>query len=680
MKKIISTVTIFALFLSVFAGVNTTAGAETKTKTSGDFKYEVLSETDKTAEITDYTGSAESLEIPSTLDGYQITRIGDDAFYQYTGLTSVTIPDTVTSIGGWAFSRTGLTSVTIPDSVKEIDPFAFTHNSELESVVIGNHVLSIGKQAFYDGSKLMNISIPDSVTSIGDDAFGKTAYFEKEENWKEGVLYIGDCLISAKETVTSYEVKKEITVIADEAFDACENLTEITVEAENPNYEALDGVLFNKGKTNLIVYPVKNERTTYTIPDSVVTVSKYAFCGSTNLEEISIPNGVESIESGAFRNCPNLKNISIPASVKTLNAGAFDLCSSLKNINVDVQNTAYTTIDGVLFDKEVTTLLRFPEASEKQEYTIPDSVKVIDLGAFYKNNNLITVTIPKVVTEIGFFAFDGCKNLKSVTMSEGVTDIGMGAFYDCQKLESIKLPDSVSNIGFYTFANTKFYNTESNWENGVLYNNHILIDGSKVTSESYVIKEGTISIADSAFEECMNLKSVTVPKSVENIGYWAIGYGYIEGSGYSRIDGFKIYGYADSEASRYASEEGFEFVEIKEQTEQENTVTTKIMKPKTTTISKLQKGKKSLKVYWKKKSSVSGYQIQCSTSKKFAKSKTKTVTVKSNKAKTPSRTIKSLKAKKKYYVRVRTYKTVKVNGKSKKVYSSWSKVKSSKTK
>ena len=199
--------------------------------TSGDFEYQVLSETDKTCQITGYTGSATELTIPSKLDGYTVTSIGNYAFSFCTLLTSITIPNNVTSIGVGAFRDcASLTSIAIPDSVT-----------------------SIGGWAFINCALLTSMIIPNSVTSIGD-----------------------------------------------EAFSGCSSLTSVDVAAGNPNYISENGVLFNKAKTELIQYPAGKLDTSYTIPNSVTSISEGAFEDCAALTSITIPDSVTSIDNYAF--------------------------------------------------------------------------------------------------------------------------------------------------------------------------------------------------------------------------------------------------------------------------------------------------------------------------------------------------------------------------------------------
>ena len=332
----------------------------------GDFQYSVLE--DDTVEITDYNGSAETVDIPKTIDGKSVTSIGKYAFYYCSSLTSITIPDSVTSIGAQAFDGcTSLTSVTIPDSVTEIGDYAFQNCTSLTSVTIPDSVTSIGNWAFENCTSLTNITIPDSVTSIGDWAFR-------------------DCT-----SLTSITIPNSVTSIGDWAFESCTSLTAIDVEAGNSNYTSVNGVLFNKDKTELICYPAGKTDKSYNIPDSVTEIDWRAFEDCTSLTSITIPDSVTSIGNWAFNGCTSLTSITIPNSVTDIDDSAFRDCTSLTSI-----------------------------------------------------------TIPNSVTEIGWYAFDGCTSLTSITIPNSVTWIGINAFGYYYDNEYKK----IDNFKIYCYSNT----------------------------------------------------------------------------------------------------------------------------------------------------------------------------------------------------------------------------------
>lgn len=400
---------------------------------SGDFEYSVLSEEENICEITKYKGSATELEIPSQLDSYTVTGIGREsfrdcvslenviipngvteigvgAFLDCTSLKSITIPDSVTGICSDAFTRcASLTSIKIPDSVTEISDYTFWDCISLESVTLGNNTVDIGNQAFYRCSSLTGITIPDGVTMLGErafdgcsllesiiipdsvtkiyrEAFANTAYYNTESNWENGVLYIGNHLIRAKDTVSGECTVKEGTkVIAGFAFEDCAALEDIT------------------------------------LPDSVAALGSNTFRNCTSLESIIIPDGVSEIGVNLFYKCSSLKNITIPDSVIKIGSGAFYYCALLNNITVP---------DGVTkIDKYV-----FCGCSSLESITIPDGVTHIGEAAFAECSSLTNITIPNSVTAIERRAFENCASLESIIIPKSVTSIGNFVFMDCNNL------------------------------------------------------------------------------------------------------------------------------------------------------------------------------------------------------------------------------------------------------
>ena len=193
--------------------------------------------------------------------------------------------------------------------------------------------------------------------------------------------------------------------------------------------------------------------TAITIPNSVSYIGRIAFSGCTSLTSIAIPESVRFIEDQTFYGCSKLTSVTIPGSVTNIGEGAFSYCNSLQLFVVAEDNIAYTSLDGVLFDKEMTTLIQFPGGREGA-YTIPEGVKTIGGQAFIVAVGITSKTIPESVTTIEGSAFFGCYGLTEVIIPNSVTTIGDYAFRYCDLLETIKSYAEVPPvIGAYTFSN-----------------------------------------------------------------------------------------------------------------------------------------------------------------------------------------------------------------------------------
>ena len=356
--------------------------------------------------------------IPSSLRNVTVTggNILYGAFSRCSMLTSVTIGNSVTSIGDYAFSGcTGLTSVTIGNSVTSIGNYAFYNCTGLTSVAIGNSVTSIGGNAFENCTGLTSVTIPDSVTSIGESAFE-------------------DCT-----GLTSVTIGNSVTSIGECAFFACTGLTSVT------------------------------------IPDSVTSIGRYAFYGCKGLTSVTIGNSVASIGAGAFSGCSSLESMTIPfvgaeagktssdtyqypfgyifgtssytggtgvrqyyygSSTSSTTYDYFCIPSSLRSVTVTGGNILYGA---------------FRNCSMLTSVTIPDSVTSIVDYAFSGCTGLTSVTIPDSVKSIGNNAFENCTGLTSVTIPDSVKSIGDNAFLGCTRLISVTIGNSVTSIGDYAF-------------------------------------------------------------------------------------------------------------------------------------------------------------------------------------------------------------------------------------
>ena len=436
-----------------------------------------------------------SISIPNS-----VTSIGDSAFSGCSGLTSLTIGSGVTSIGSGAFSGcSGLTSLTIGSGVKTISNDAFYNCSKLTSVTIPNSVTSIGDDAFSKCSGLTSVTIGSSVTSIGDEAFSgctkltsfsvnsSNTYFQSVN----GVLYNRNLtkLIrypSAK-TGTSYTIEKNTRSIEVGAFHDCDKLTSITI-SDNVTSIGYGAFSDSDGLTSVTIPDAVTSIGNYafyscdklaniTIGESVTSIGEYAFNSCSALTSIIIPDSVTSIGAYAFSSCSNLATVTIGSGVSSMGNYAVSAGSKLANITVDADNQYYSNDEhGVLFDKNKTTLIRYPIGNTSSSYTIPDTVKTIYVSAFDNGDNLTSVTIPDSVETIGGSTFYDCDKITSIIIPDSVTSIGTSAFRNCDKLASVTIGDGVTSIGYL------------------------------------------------AFDYCSALKSVTMGDSVSSIGYQAFRY------------------------------------------------------------------------------------------------------------------------------------------------------------
>ena len=458
-----------------------------------------------------------------------VTSISDYAFNDCKSLTNVTIPDSVTNIGDSAFENcTSLTSIEVSGNNKNYssaDGVLFNKDkSELitypagktdSEYVIPNSVTSIGRYAFSGCRSLTSITIPDSVTSIGDYAFCSC------ENLTSitipgSVTSIGNYAFERCESLTSVIIPDSVTSIGSSAFFDCVSLKSIEVSGNNKNYFSLDGVLFNKDKTELITYPAGKTDSEYVIPNSVTSIGYSAFENCTSLTSVTIPNDVTSIGYGVFQGCTSLTSVTIPNSVTSIDSSAFSSCTSL--IGITIPNSVTSIGDSAFYNTAY-----YNDESNWDNGVLYISDCLIDTN--YNFDSTTDYIIKDGTRIIADYALSHCDNLTSVTIPNSVTSIGDSAFSDCTSLKSVTIGNSVTSIGSSAFYNTAYYNDKSNWNNGVLYISDCLIgiNGDFDSTTDYIIKDGTRFIADSVFSNCDNLISVTIPNSVKSLGDNAFG-------------------------------------------------------------------------------------------------------------------------------------------------------------
>ena len=403
------------------------------------------------------------LKAPSDLKGDFSFKEGtkiicDSAFSMCNFLTSIIVPNSVTSIGEGAFSGCILLfKIIIPNSVTSIGDLAFMDSNALSHIVISNSVTSIGDGTFYGCSSLTNIVIPDSVTSIGDIAFSGCRSLSNIVI-PDSVTSIGDYVFEGCTSLSNIVIPDNVTSIGSNAFKNCSSLSNIVIpdsvtsigngvfsgclslkyisipvnviclngnpfsewngklDCLSPNFVHECDILFNKDKSEIISF--RNQKIeSYIIFSNVKRIGDSAFSGCRSLSNIIIPDSVTSIGDGAFYGCSSLTNIVLPDSVTSIGSNAFRDCSSLSNI------------------------------------VIPDSVTSIGDYAFEGCASLSDIVVPDSVTSIGSDSFRGCRSLSNIVIPDNVTSIGSNAFRDCSSLSNIVISDSVTNIGDWAFVN-----------------------------------------------------------------------------------------------------------------------------------------------------------------------------------------------------------------------------------
>ena len=374
--------------------------------------------------------------------------------------------------------------------------------------------VDIGDGKFYEFNGTKPVKV-DGVSALSDDKGVVKAYYA---NGKHTVTASKD---GAKETI-SFNVKdadKPIRIVLDngsggETGGGETDPTPTPGIIDKLTYEIKNNVVtITSCDTSLsgdIVLPSKIEG------KSVTSIGDDAFNWCDSLTSVTIPNSVTSIGDRAFAGCSSLTSITIPDSVTSIGDWAFDGCSKLNQINVDTANTTYSSVNGVLFNKDKTALKRYPEGKADTSYSIPDGVTYIGDSAFLNCSNLTSITIPNSVTSIGDWAFYDCDNLASITIPDSVTSIGGEAFRSCDSLTSVTIGNGVTSIGKSVFEYCSRLTSITIPDSVTSIGRYAFSGCSSLTSVT--IPNSVTSIGKSAFEYCSSLTSITIPDSVTSIG------------------------------------------------------------------------------------------------------------------------------------------------------------------
>lgn len=568
---------------------------------SASFSYRL--EGDK-AYITGYTGTLPDVVVPAVIDGYPVYAIEN---LRSPILTHVVVSEGIEVIGESAFQCYfnrdegyyvyNLVSVTLPQSVKKISDFAFAGQQNLQEITLGG-VTEIGRCAFDNCLMLTQITLPDTLTTIGVQAFESSG-------------------------LTSLTIPVNVTSLGDSFITDCSALTSLYVAEGNPNYEIVDGMLYDiPAKTLRYALPdvsgdvvirdgtvriagdvFKNHAiTSVKLPDSLQKIGNCAFEFCKELKEITFPEGLTTIDDLTFAYCTKLENVVLPENLKFLGNSAFYACaslteitvpegitwmsgtfancyslhtlnlpnsltymsgvveecrsletlhlpaklqdmsgswpSSLKTVTTAFGSVRYVSEDGILYDTQDNSIL-FVNASITGHVTVRDGITKIGEGAFSGRTGLTGITLPESCTVIDSYAFENCTALTDINFPEKLETIGRNAFYnsgitslklsqpslsirsfaftDCHQLKSVEITSTDFDLMEWAFARCE------NLETVILPPQVFRMEGgcfTECTSLTTVVLPKNITFLH-GFKGCTSLKTIEIPDNVTSIGYEA---------------------------------------------------------------------------------------------------------------------------------------------------------------
>ncbi len=501
----------------------------------------------------DYIGS---IVIPASVTfedvTYRVTKIGDNAFYSCSGLTSITIGENITSFGEYSLMYcSDLTTVIwnakhYPDLEGAYNSPFRTIGSQITSFTFGDKVEHIPAFLCSDMESLTEITIPENVTSIGQQ------------------LFYGGYNIQLATVVWNAKQCADFGVYDSAPFENCP-ITSFTFG------DAVEYIPANLCRNMIYL-------TSITIPNGVTAIGDYVFYYCNRLASITLSETLSSIGNGAFHGCDELTSIFIPQAVTSIGENAFGSTEKVETIEVAEGNSVYQAANNCLIETATKTLIKgcknsiipadgsvtiigenaFSACYGLTEITFPDALTRIEEDAFRYCTGLTSLVIGKNVTTIGRNAFNDCQNLESISISNSVTTIGSGAFSleECSKLKSIVIGNKVDSIGEEAFltcsmaleslivneGNKKYHSSgncliETASKRLLLgcSNSNIPADGSVEIIAPYAfyfclegsyihIPEGVTTIDYGAFYACQRLSKVVIPNSVTTIGFNAFGY------------------------------------------------------------------------------------------------------------------------------------------------------------
>ena len=420
----------------------------------------------------------------------------DDVYY---------IPEGVTNIGQWAFKGNQyIKEIIIPDSVNVIGVGAFMHCSSLETLLIPGSISVIPTYMCYGCSSLTNLTLSEGITKIS------TSAFERATSLSNLAFPISLLIISTKAFASIGPIQEvylhpELAISDGSVFALNENFVQYNVDEENINYQEVDGVLYSKDLSKIISYPSGKPSEVYKVLPETIEIGIGAFEGNNYLKEITYAGNIEKIGTYAFSYMSSIEKITIPKDVSYLTFYTVYKSTAIKEFDVSPDNPNLIDVDGILFTKDMSTLLFYPSGKIATEYSIPIETKTVNDLAFFENQYLEQITITENVEIIKGGAFAAMYSLNIINVEEGNPYFNSieGVLFSedftilytvpsALSLETYQIPETVTTLYYGAFEGNKNLK-------------YIIIPNTVTTILSYT------------FQQCVNLEWIVIPTSVEQI-------------------------------------------------------------------------------------------------------------------------------------------------------------------